>query len=337
MKRLAHTNTTSERMAYLDIAKGILILMVVFHHLLLMACLQNHFGNDYVDFLFELQYSLIFPYFMPAFFVITGMCTNYYVPISVFLKKKIRQLLIPNLVSTLLFDLVLSDNRSDFLPILLNGGGRWFLTSLFCGNIFVYLLINYTTNVKVIFTILCSATVLSVINNVYQVQNVWYHIQTLDLSFYLMGGVLLRHRFSQMLNRNKWLVSSVALYFSLVLILIMTDNEIPYVKHDYSVQILMLPIHILLAFSGSFALIAMCRILKKSDILEYIGKRSLTIYIFHMYFINLFVSIFIKEFEINRLGYTIVTSFAVFISTMVICLFIERVLDVRYLRWVIGK
>lgn len=64
-----------ERLHYMDVAKGILIFLVIIHHQpqleeehgvsnVFLAMLDNF--SDYYD-----------AYFMPAFFIITGYCTNF--------------------------------------------------------------------------------------------------------------------------------------------------------------------------------------------------------------------------------------------------------------------
>lgn len=62
-----------ERIHYIDIAKGILIICVVITH---TPAFAKTYGVDGFQWLESLR-PLFNSYFMPAFFCITGFCTNF--------------------------------------------------------------------------------------------------------------------------------------------------------------------------------------------------------------------------------------------------------------------
>ena len=64
------------RISYIDIAKGILISLLVLHHLIWTSVTFVKVPNDFLNTLYELQMPLFVGYFIQAFFVISGFCTN---------------------------------------------------------------------------------------------------------------------------------------------------------------------------------------------------------------------------------------------------------------------
>ena len=118
----------NERIPWIDIAKGILILIVILHHMPQVA--DRLLNVDNLK-LLEKSSCLYLSYFMPAFFIITGLCTNFNKSFSSFFEKNFRQLIIPSLVFSILLywiELIISQNYivsnyfSRIIPIIIWGG-----------------------------------------------------------------------------------------------------------------------------------------------------------------------------------------------------------------------
>lgn len=78
------TNISSQRIQWIDIARGIAILLVVLGH-----CIGNL--EDPVN-------RVILAFHMPLFFFLSGLCAKDTVePINCFLKKKLLTLLVPQM------------------------------------------------------------------------------------------------------------------------------------------------------------------------------------------------------------------------------------------------
>ena len=74
---------SNPRLAYIDVAKGVLISIVIFHHISFQANMAGiHNGCIQWNFTFLPLYA---SWFMPAFFIITGLCSNFNRPIGSFL------------------------------------------------------------------------------------------------------------------------------------------------------------------------------------------------------------------------------------------------------------
>lgn len=80
-----------ERLHYIDVFKGICIMLVVIHHSPL--ALNGGFAPS-GTFLWLLN-NFIIAFFMPAFFVATGYCSNFSKPFKIFLWQNVKSILIP--------------------------------------------------------------------------------------------------------------------------------------------------------------------------------------------------------------------------------------------------
>ena len=92
----------------IDMAKGILIAMLIFHHIV-DVCAQLDVSNIVISAMRSIQKQMIVCYFMPAFFMITGICSNFNKPFVPFVKNQIKSLLIPAVSFILLFHIYQGD------------------------------------------------------------------------------------------------------------------------------------------------------------------------------------------------------------------------------------
>jgi acyltransferase len=139
----------SKRMDYIDVAKGIGILLVVIGHL-----------RDTQ--LCNLAKTIIFSFHMPLFFMIAGFNFNfnkYTNSFTAFVKHKFVRLLIPYFIINIFLIAYIPDNYTNltvlqkYYTVLYGVGSKfwtweltalWFLLSLFCAEIIFYFLIKST-------------------------------------------------------------------------------------------------------------------------------------------------------------------------------------------------
>lgn len=84
-----------ERVHYLDVAKGILILLLLMSH---FSIALKWIGVDAANPYFIPWYypqPLFIVFFMQCFFIISGYCSNFDVDTATFFRKLLRQLIIP--------------------------------------------------------------------------------------------------------------------------------------------------------------------------------------------------------------------------------------------------
>lgn len=83
------------RIAYVDVAKGILITLVVFLHVPHFLMGVPAYENDgFLQMMKNLQF-LYAPFFMSAFFVLTGYCSNFDKDFSKFLTSSLKTTVLP--------------------------------------------------------------------------------------------------------------------------------------------------------------------------------------------------------------------------------------------------
>ena len=127
---------SKERLHYIDIAKGVLILMVVYGHVYGVNQSINHPLLYYI----HLSANSFVAYYMPCFFVITGFCSNFKKPFKEFLSNSVKTIVLPAFSFSLLFFILA--RQFDLLSIrefikleLFYGGEFWFLSSLFLARL----------------------------------------------------------------------------------------------------------------------------------------------------------------------------------------------------------
>lgn len=126
-------SSISKRSKYFDNAKFILIFLVVFGHLI--SPLKEQDG-----FLFTL-YSVIFLFHMPAFIMISGYFAKGYNKKGYF-AKSIKKILIPYFIFQIIYSIYYYFNGQEeklSFDFLHPHWTLWFLLSLFCWNLLLYL------------------------------------------------------------------------------------------------------------------------------------------------------------------------------------------------------
>ena len=140
--------TMKERLEYIDISKGLLIICVVLGH---VGSICREFGgidNNYFNHSGWLLAMFYIPFYMQAFFFITGYTSNFNKPFGVFLKQNIQRILLPYVSFGVLyaaFNKLLFDK--DFFFTTMDGEQLfflveyyWFLSSMFIAKVLYWLL-----------------------------------------------------------------------------------------------------------------------------------------------------------------------------------------------------
>lgn len=149
------------RIGYIDVAKFMMISMVVFSHIENRATANGIESSiisycDYIDRIWS-------PFYMPAFFVITGYCSNFDKDLSKQIWSCLKNILIPGIFLSIISAIFFSHNISGALiavceklqNIPLYGCQYWFINALFIGKI-LYAICHKLTNDK---KILCATMI----------------------------------------------------------------------------------------------------------------------------------------------------------------------------------
>ena len=171
MKLIPPPSENKRRLNYIDIAKGILILMVIYGHTGNLA-VASSVNNEVINFIPETTFFK--PFIMPAFFVIAGLCSNYNKSFREFLVSNAKALLIPavlllfvrmavRFVLTGTFSTLEWGGITSKSAIFNFGYWNWFLTALFFTKLLFYALLHVIKSFKVRLAIILLIHVLGVV------------------------------------------------------------------------------------------------------------------------------------------------------------------------------
>lgn len=200
-----------KRKPWIDIAKGILILFVLLGHV-------QYFAHAFVgidDFKFVTEFHILFStWYMPAFFIITGYCTNFGVPFREFAIKNFKSLIVPSILIGVFLsswmNRFLSPNGLSYQNFLdhnylhiLQTCGPWFLTALFVAKMFTFVFQKYITwhkGWKILFSLVLMLASTALYNK-HLLPNIWYFQHALLLQPFMLAGALLHNH--QIKKREK--------------------------------------------------------------------------------------------------------------------------------------
>lgn len=326
-------------MHWIDIAKCLLIISVIVYHIPVFAD-QNGVGGG--EWMYGLR-PLFKAYFMPAFFVITGFCSTFTESsFWHFAYKNFKLLMIPNfliVVGTPVCSYLLSRNTEvsayvDAVKDFFVSGGFWFLTSLFFGKIIYFSLKRICNSMKLLGVFSLSLMIVGVILHSMGVPNVWYIENTLSLIlFFWVGQVICKHQ--DLVLKLRSLVLIGAVYPVIILLYYILGKEEPFITLHVSVEVLEIPVILTLAISGTLLCFLVSQWISKNRMLEYIGRETLTIYLFHMYFLLKLLPHLSNVIHKGLIGY--VSGVLLVIATLVFCTIVNVVLSTKPFKWALGK
>ncbi len=337
--------STKQRVQYYDVAKGILILLVILTHTFIYVSGNADDFNETIRIM--CGYLWIFTsFYMPAFFIVSGLCSNFNKEFKPFLVKIFRTILFPSIFFDLFLFTVpnilmgessISEGAVGFVKrTLAFGGVYWFLPCLFLSKIIYWVLHNYTNDI-VRWVILVALFVFGFVLHHFHLypQKWWYAIQTFDLTLFLGIGQLLKDT-----KIEKKVVYRIGAVVFLVIIVsfLATKLSMPSVYYSYRItDWWQLPIHILASVSGTLFVLWISQIIDSNSILEYLGCGTIVVY---------GVNELIMKIVANYMGFQIgdtgpiqsVILFVIFyIVITALCMLAIRIFDTKYLKPVIGK
>ncbi|GEM_PF-679188 len=330
------------RLHWVDIAKCILIVMVVVHHLPYVA--HDYIGTDKIDVLNDVN-CLFVSYFMAAFFIITGFCTNFERDFKSFLVRNVKTIVLPGALFTIFlawfFNLLARDfTLSHWLDleklkyILLNGSEWWFLSALFIDKMVYWLLHRYVKKGLVIGIIALAMMTVGIYLYSREYPEYWFYQHALAFIPFLAFG--------HWLKEHKRLLENNALAFvgggAVILLSVLTavGVDIPYIHLTYDMikSVWLIPMALIYAILGSLLIFRLSQMIGKSRIMEYIGGQTLIIYMLHADIENILLG---KVLIFCNVGLNVAAALLVGVVTIIIALVAAWIVNRRYFKWMIGK
>lgn len=327
-----------KRISYIDIARAFAIIFIVFGHTIVHSV---HMKQN--------VYTLLYSFHVPLFFLISGYVFKVKNNFIEFFKNKFIRIMIPYFVWAVLFlipYMILGENVSSNLEVnagfnikqqfvkIIYGNGNlsalrqnsslWFLPALFSMQIIFYLIIKYLDkNKNSKYILMFTMLILGYLCSKYLKFIFPWGINTticLGIFFYI-GYILKRDNF---LERVKYFNN---IYFFIVTVIIgsfscfLNYRNVNCMDYEYGNYFLA----ILSGISFSMAILYISRKIDNNKIMEYIGRNTMGIVIFHKLIVLVFQtklgkissllinSNFIVELAISLL----ITVISIFISLII--------------------
>lgn len=326
-----------QRNNILDAAKGITIIIVVFHHISFAAVSQN--ASELIQMNTSLH-PLYISWFMPIFFLITGYCSTFKKSFHEFCLSNLRTILWPAITSFILIYSYRSLLASDIdiflnsLDVFLLWGGNWFLCSLFFSKMLVWLIVNKTNIIILRYTVIILLSFLGVFlfNRTSEYCNYLHYCHTLYFSLYIFLGIeAQKYRLLE-----KKVINYLGLSFLPMFYLFHKTVGIPGIAGMFmSFDVIFLPIHFLLSITGACFVILISKILQNTKTIIFFGKNSLIIYLFHIEALRLTVSLCDNCINPSTIIQLIIFDCLALSISMSVCSVLILLFRTKYLHWII--
>ncbi len=329
-----------ERTHWVDIAKGLLILLVVWGHL--DFCANAYAGTSAFAYKGLTNFAFL-PFYMPAFFVLSGMCSNFHLPAHLFLYRNFKSLIVPSVLmgcfASHWLRLFLEDGLSwkNFLAVnyysILMTAGQWFLSALFVAKCLYYFLSrSIQSELKKLKMFLLSIMLLMIGSVMYNrgVLNIWCYQHALMAFPFLVIG--------RWLHDNSHIVkSSIVLFIGGGGILYSYLFGYPFINSTPHITWHSSLLFLALSLSGSLLIFNLSMVIARNRFLEYIGRHTLTIYLLHysimIFFLKGSVLLGVDEWP---LLIRVITGVLIVIITTIVCLLLDTIID-RHFGFLKGK
>lgn len=325
----------------LDVAKGLMMVLLVYHHFFYNAGMQG-VASGALSTLGQIQRVLCTCYFMQAFFLISGMVSNFDLKAKDFVVRQMRGLLLPGLCFLLAAEFIEFHDLNRVLrvfPRFIAGRcfAMWFLYALFVGKVVYYV---FRRLVKSRMAILMSLSALSFAGTLIPdslATRSWSLLQACDMVLFVAIGAI----FKDALKQPKVGKCALLVYGTTCCIGVLTIGwNLPSVTAGYNTSFMLQPLHILLAFSGSAAILEVARWISQNSVLGFIGQNTLLYYLSHNFVIAFIVAAYAERLRaaeiwdaIMVIVFTIVSvcaccgTLAIIVNRTPLCVFIGK-------RWV---
>ncbi len=283
-----------QRIEFIDLAKGICILLVVLIHV---------FGETSGE---VIQMMILFR--MPLYFILSGLFFKTYEGVFCFFKKKVNKLIIPFFCSYLFVlptNYILNrfiEKENDFLFFVEFGrlnlefnGVSWFLICLFIVNLYFYIMfILCRHNIKWISLCTCICGIVGYSLNTYGFYlPMWMDTSLTVMPFFLFGYAM--RKYSNILY-GKFSSKSILCFIGSLSILLVVHYYIKYTQNgivgfdDNNFDIGILPLYIG-GLSGTCCVLMVAKYFTRLPVFSYIGRYSIVVLLTHMIYLFVFRNI----------------------------------------------
>ena len=339
MERTDRQTQQKRRIPEMDVMKGILGLLVIMGHILYIEEVVSGVrpAGYAAESLGVFAGVWAAPYYMPAFFFVTGYCSAFKSGITTQIIADAKRLLLPAILLPFIMSEVSSLLLGNGISWSFPRSAQWFLWSLFWAKI-IFIILKQYIKVEVVTWILL--VIMSVAGSV-----MMYHMPEANYLAYQQALVFpiflaLGHKMRGMDLNPK--VSYIAIVVYAVLAI--TSYYIlrwgaPSLCAVTTFLPEKWPLFFLLATSGILGIFQISKMLKGSKILQYIGQITLVLYLVHGTFLIVVSTYMIPQITQNYNNSAFQSVFYVLMTLGALlwsCLWAE-LLKLPYLKWILGK
>lgn len=337
---LISSNMLNTRLHYIDLAKGILILMVAYGHVWYRVCHTDGNNNAYMEDMHEVV-NLWVAFFMPAFFMITGMCTNFDKTRKTFFLNQVKTILIPafalGVISHGLEWALAGKGFSLGIVAFLKGNTYWFLFALFTSKVIYYALRKLFRTLKRIAAATFILFILSVFVHEFlpQLPNYWCWTHALGLIPFLAIGQIVRK--CELLENTRFILISGGVYTIILTIYLLLGITIPRITGGIHLPVFQIFPYLVLSCTGSVVLLFICKMLGRAHLLESLGKHSLVIYCLHECMLTILSPLLGDKIVLATLPQAFVYYTMLLVYVVVMSWLLSRLLNKKPISFLIGK
>ena len=341
------------RLKYLDIAKGIAVILVIISH---------SYGIP-----FGLEYYLA-AYYMPLFFLISGYTYKNDKPVGANIKNRFFRLLKPyaayNALLLLLFTITGElESVPDILKAIggaiysryclyfplgtknniyffnIDNGAMWFLTAMFCSSVIFYLVIKYCLESKKKAIIICTSLIaITFILNQLPILLPW-SIDTAFIGafFMIIGCYLGRNNYFERKIDIKNACYLILIFLLYILLCYINPGINMSVRNYGQFEYFNIIFFIIIGISGSLICIWLSKFIQKIIIgkfFEFVGKNTIVLVALHIFTLSIVENIsnhILIISENNKILYLLYGYFKIFVVVVLCILFSMTVEHIKQL------
>lgn len=327
-----------KRIEYIDIAKALLILCLLYGHMFMVARFQGY--DDPVRNTLSKFVVIYATFFMQAFFIITGLCSSFNKKFGEYLWNNIKTILIPGvtlvIIDRYLYN-ILPGNPFEHTPTAfewLTTGGPWFIFALFEAKL-IYWAINKLA-AKWQLLIICPLAIICLALARYRITEnyLWYQHTLMMLPYLCFGNLAKKY-----MDKVDKILPKVAIAGGLLLLVEYFANiPMPHLDYDVSVSMLSFPVHVVNVFAGTFLILWVSKLIGKNQVLLSIGKGTLLIYLMNECVLKAVLQMLSPVYDARNTFACLSYYFATYVLVAAIFYILIRVVyGTKYLSWIVGK
>ena len=300
------------------------------------ALIRTDFENEYFQYVYGWN-SIFTCFYMPAFFFISGLCSNFRKDTKSFLISIFKSLVIPLFALSVIDDAINALVLHQDLPIVLlstitKGGTLWFLQALILSKIICYLMCKMTVSRIVMLSITLFLLTFAVALNQFNIGNNPFHYQHgLVASFFVALGLFAKENtviYEKLLSISLWLYPMVG---------IITFWYSPSFTAYLSVSLKLIPLFLVLSIYGTLFLLAICKKFNTCRFFEHWGKNSLVVYGLHFVpYVFFFKTLYVWMRPTCGVSFFFFLAF-LFAAEYTFCYMLMSLFQYKPFKWMLGK